>query len=124
MDNTKDKDTETSLEQLVADYRDIHLMLNAQWPLDTANERLAGRMIKLTEETGELANEILTKMGLQRQAKIDAYEEVHLEDELADVMGSLILLSIELDINIVEIMKRKVAFTLERLNKELENGEN
>lgn len=120
MDNDTTK--EMSLEQLIADYRDIHLMLNAQWPLDTANERLAGRMIKLTEETGELANEILTKMGLQRQAKIDAYEEVHLEDELADVMGSLILLSIELDINIAEIMKRKVAFTIERLQKELESG--
>jgi NTP pyrophosphatase (non-canonical NTP hydrolase) len=122
MDN--DTNQETSLEQLVEDYRDIHLMLNAQWPLESPYERLSARMLKLTEELGELSNEVLTKMGLQRQSKIDAFKEVHLEDELADVMGSLILLAIELDIDVAKVMERKVAFTLERLGKELEDDEN
>lgn len=111
-----------TLEQLQKDYCDIHLMLNAQWPLDTPNERLAGRMLKLTEETGELANEVLTKMGLQRQVKIDAFEDVHLEDELADVLGSVILLAVELDIDIATIMRRKIAYTIARLQNELEAG--
>ncbi len=109
-----------TIQELLQDYRDIHLMLNAQWPIESDNERLSARVLKLSEEMGELSNEILTKMGLQRQAKIDAFEEIHLEDELADVFGSLLLLAIELDVDIERIMKRKVAFTLDRLSQELE----
>ncbi len=118
----QDQTPTLTLEQLMADYRDIHLLLNAQWPLDSANERLFARMLKLTEEVGELSNEVLTKMGLQRQAKIDAFEELHLEDELADVIGSALLLAVELDIDIATIMKRKIAYTLMRLQAEIESG--
>lgn len=112
-----------TLEQMISDYRDIHLMLNSQWPLESDNERLFARMLKLSEELGELSNEVLTKLGLQRQSKIDAYREHHLEDELADVIGSAILLAIELDIDIAEIMKRKISYTIERLSNEVEQGE-
>ncbi len=111
-----------TLEQIVSDYKDIALMLNALWPIESENERLFARTLKLTEELGELSNEILTKLGLQRQAKIDAFKDSHLEDELADVLGSLILLAVELDIDIKEIMQRKIAFTLERLQAEIEQG--
>lgn len=117
--------TESSLtlDQMISDYRDIHLMLNSQWPLETQNERVFARMLKLSEEMGELSNEVLTKMGLQRQAKIDAYQEHHLEDELADVIGSAILLALELDIDLATIMKRKIAYTLDRISAEVEQGE-
>lgn len=118
-----DEEKTLTLEQMISDYRDIHLMLNAQWPLESQNERLFARMLKLSEELGELSNEVLTKMGLQRQSKLDAYEEHHLEDELADVIGSAILLAIELDIDIAAIMKRKIAYTVERLSHEVEQGE-
>lgn len=120
MANSQDDRT---LQQLLDDYRDIHLMLNAQWPIDSENERTFARMLKLTEEVGELSNEILNKMGLQRQAKIDAYEDVHLEDELADVLGSTLLLALELNIDIETAIKRKIQFTMERLQAELEKGE-
>lgn len=116
-------DANLTLQQLLQDYKDIHLLLNAQWPLENQNERVFARTLKLQEELGELCNEILTMMGLQRQAKIDAFEDVHLEDEIADVIGSVLLLAIELDVDIAAIMKRKIAFTLERLQGELEAGE-
>jgi NTP pyrophosphatase (non-canonical NTP hydrolase) len=112
-----------TLRQIISDYQDIHLLLNAQWPIESKNERLFARMLKLTEELGELSNEVLTKLGLQRQEKIDAYEESHLEDELADVIGSAILLAVELDIDLAEVMKRKIDFTVERLSAETERGE-
>lgn len=111
-----------TLEQLLSDYRDIHLMLNAQWPIESNNERVFARTMKLVEEVGELSNEILTKTGLQRQSKIDAFEEEHLQDELADVLGSVLLLAVELGIDVPAVMQRKVSFTLERLQAELENG--
>lgn len=109
-----------TLEELLSDYRDIHLMLNSQWPIESTSERIFARTLKLMEELGELSNEILTKMGLQRQAKIDAFEQHHLEDEFADVLGSLLLMGIEMDIDVAEVMKRKIAFTLERLQDEIE----
>lgn len=116
-------DTSLSLEQMLREYQDIHMMLNAQWPLETQNERIFARMLKLTEELGELSNEVLTKMGLQRQSKIDAFKERHLEDELADVIGSALLLAIEMDVDIATIMKRKIAYTIDRLQQELESEE-
>ena len=122
MDDQTNPQTFT-LEQIMSDYRDIHLMLNAQWPLESQSERLFARMLKLTEEMGELSNEVLTKYGLQRQSKIDAYKEANLEDELADVIGSALLLAVELDIDIATIMKRKIAYTLERLSREVEQGD-
>ncbi len=109
-----------TLEELLSDYRDIHLMLNAQWPIESTNERVFARTLKLVEEMGELSNEILTKMGLQRQEKIDAFEQHHLEDEFADVLGSLLLMGIEMDVDVAQVMKRKIAFTLERLQEEIE----
>lgn len=112
-----------TLDQMMNDYRDIALMLNALWPVETPNERIFARTLKLTEEIGELSNEILTKMGLQRQAKVDAFKEHHLEDELADVLGSVLLLAVELDIDIKAIMQKKIAFTVDRLQQELEDGE-
>lgn len=96
-------------------------MLNAQWPIESDAERVFARMLKLIEEMGELSNEILTKTGLQRQAKIDAFKHHHLEDEFADVFGSLLLLGIELEIPVAEVMKRKIAYTIDRLQAELES---
>lgn len=96
-------------------------MLNNLWPIESKNERVFARTLKLTEEMGELSNEILTKMGLQRQAKVDAFEQHHLEDELADVLASTILLAIELDVDIKTVMAKKLAFTTDRLQRELEN---
>lgn len=96
------------------------LLLNAQWPIETTNERVFARMLKLTEELGELSSEILTDMGLSRQVKIDAFKRQHLDDEWADVFGSLILLALELDIDMVSVIKRKIAFTYERLQQEAE----
>lgn len=110
-----------TVEELLNDYRDIHLMLNSQWPIESTSERIFARTLKLVEELGELSNEILTKMGLQRQAKIDAFEQHHLEDEFADVLGSLLLMGIEMDIDVAAVMKRKIAFTLERLQEEIES---
>lgn len=112
-----------TLRQIISDYQDIHLLLNAQWPIESKNERLFARMLKLTEEMGELSNEVLTKLGLQRKEKVEAYEELHLEDELADVIGSAILLAVELDIDLAAILKRKIDFTIERLSAEAERGE-
>jgi len=70
--------------------------------------------MKIVEELGELADEILTSMNLQRKSKIAKFSRENVEDEFADVMGSLILLAIELDIDVEKVMQKKIKFTRER----------
>lgn len=80
-------------------------------------------MMKLFEELGELSDEILTSMKLQRTPKIQQFSHQNVEDEFADVMGSLMLLAIELDIDVAEVMQRKIDFTRDRFEMDEENAD-
>ncbi|MBU0974270.1 hypothetical protein KKD03_01050 [Patescibacteria group bacterium] len=74
--------------------------------------------MKIMEELGELSDEILTSMNLQRNTKIEKFSQENVEDEFADVMASLLLLGIELDIDVEKVMKKKIKFTKERFEME------
>src|SRR3989344_7853394 len=103
-----------TVDQLVKEYVQIGQFLNHRWPLKNQQQRIFARIMKVVEELGELADEILTSMNLQRDTKIAKFSRQNIEDEFADVLGSLILLGIELSIDIEEVMKRKIDFTRER----------
>lgn len=103
-----------TIEELVAEYKTISDTLNSKWPLQNQEHRTFARTMKIVEELGELADEILTSMNLQRDSKIAKFSRQNIKDEFADVLGSLILLAIELDIDVVDVMKRKIALTRER----------
>jgi NTP pyrophosphatase (non-canonical NTP hydrolase) len=100
-----------TLKQLVEEYRQINTFINDKWPLKNKEQQIFARIMKLVEELGELADEILTSMNLQRASKIEKFTRENMEDELADVLASVILLSNELDIDVEEVMKRKIALT-------------
>lgn len=106
--------TTMQIEELVAQYKEISTTLNERWPLQDGQQRTFARIMKIVEELGELSDEILTSMNLQRNSKIAQFSHQNLEDEFADVLGSLILLAVELDIDVVEVMKRKVELTRDR----------
>lgn len=105
---------QTTVLDLVKQYKVISSFLNEKWPLQNDQQRIFARTMKIVEELGELSDEILTSMNLQRNSKIAQFSHQNIEDEFADVMGSLILLAIELDINVEEVMQRKIDFTRER----------
>lgn len=102
------------ITELVAQYKEISQFLNSRWPLKNKEHRIFARTMKIMEELGELSDEILTSMNLQRNSKIAKFSQQNIQDEFADVLGSLILLGIELDIDVEEVMKRKIAFTRDR----------
>lgn len=106
--------TDMKLQDLINEYQLISTFLNEKWPLQNDQQRIFARTMKVVEELGELSDEILTSMNLQRNSKIAQFSHQNVEDEFADVMGSLILLAIELDIDIAEVMKRKIDFTRNR----------
>lgn len=103
-----------TIVELVAEYKKIADILNTKWPLHNQDHRTFARTMKIVEELGELSDEILTSMNLQRDSKIQKFSRQNIEDEFADVLGSLVLLGLELDIDIVEVMKRKILLTRER----------
>jgi len=102
------------VKDLIGEYKKISEFLNIRWPLKNKEQRTFARTMKIMEELGELSDEILTSMNLQRNTKIAKFSYQNVEDEFADVMGSLILLGIELNIDIEAIMKRKISFTKKR----------
>jgi NTP pyrophosphatase (non-canonical NTP hydrolase) len=103
-----------TLNELTNEYQQISQFLNSHWPLKSKNQRVFARTMKIVEELGELADEILTSMNLQRKSKIAQFSRENVEDEFADVLGSLILLAIELDIDMEQVIKKKIKFTKKR----------
>ncbi|MBP7740879.1 hypothetical protein KA089_01715 [Candidatus Woesebacteria bacterium] len=103
-----------TIKDLVAEYQKINLFLNKRWPLKNSDHKIFARTMKIMEELGELSDEILTSMNLQRNTKIAKFSRENVEDEFADVLGSLVLLGIELDIDVEKVMRKKIKFTRER----------
>ncbi|HEX7017698.1 MAG TPA: MazG-like family protein [Patescibacteria group bacterium] len=103
-----------TVNNLVQQYKEISLFLNEKWPLENEQQRIFARTMKIVEELGELADEVLTSMNLQRNSKIEQFSHQNIEDEFADVLGSLILLANELDIDVEKVIQRKIDFTRER----------
>ncbi len=103
-----------TLQQLTEKYQQIAQFLNQRWPLKSHDQRVFARTMKIVEELGELADEILTSMNLQRDSKIAKFSQKNVEDEFADVLASLILLAIELDIDIEQVIEKKIKFTRQR----------
>ncbi|PIR61435.1 MAG: hypothetical protein COY81_03250 [Candidatus Pacebacteria bacterium CG_4_10_14_0_8_um_filter_43_12] len=103
-----------TITELVKQYTEISDFLNQHWPLKNQQHRTFARTMKIVEELGELSDEILTSMNLQRNSKIAKFTHQNIEDEFADVLGSLVLLGIELDIDVEKVIKRKIEFTKER----------
>jgi NTP pyrophosphatase (non-canonical NTP hydrolase) len=75
-------------------------------PLQSDTERLFSRMIKLTEEVGEVSEAVLQEAGEQRNTK----EPCDLDSELADVLITTLLIAAtrEKDIwdSAIEILER------------------
>lgn len=70
-------------------------------------KRTLARTIKITEEVGELSDEVLSSLGLQRREKIDNHTRQKLEDEFADVLFVTLLLAKVMDVDIMKASERK-----------------
>ncbi|HIQ56433.1 TPA: hypothetical protein EYG96_00120 [Candidatus Gracilibacteria bacterium] len=76
-------------------------------------EMLLSRMTKLTEETGELANEILASIEYQRPEKLKNHSKETLEGEFSDVFVTALLLAKAANIDINKAIEDKI----KKLNK-------
>jgi len=85
------------------DYR-----LRDLYPDQTLKEGILSRMCKLTEEVGELSEQVLKSLAMQRKEKMINVRKEDLEDELVDVLITAFLLSEILEVNIETAIKNKV----------------
>lgn len=79
----------------------------------TQQEKILARTVKLTEELGELCNEVLAFNGDQRKEKLDNHDKNNLPNEFADVIITTLLLAKSMNVDIEEALIKKV----EKINK-------
>jgi NTP pyrophosphatase (non-canonical NTP hydrolase) len=81
--------------------------LNNHYGIDAERMKLA-RMVKLTEEVGELAEQVLAHKALQRSDKLEKREATDLPDEFADVILTTMLLAKTMDVDMHDALAKKI----------------
>lgn len=66
--------------------------------------------VKLSEEVGELSDQILGHLNLQRAAKAHKYNPDELAGEMADVVIMALLVGAEAGLDLGAVLEAKIAF--------------
>jgi len=82
--------------------------LRKKFPNEDRRTCTLARMVKISEETGELADEVLNHVSMQRKDKLDAYDKNNLSHEFADVILTTLLLAEVMDVDIEKALKEKI----------------
>ncbi len=72
-------------------------------------KRVLARTVKLTEEIGELCNEVLMYNALQRKQKLESHDKDNLPAEFADVLLATLLLAKAMHVDIEQALTQKIA---------------
>jgi len=94
------------------DVQDERLNRDYSESLQTQKEKILARTVKLTEELGELCDEVLSFNGDQRKEKLESRDESNLSHEFADVILTTLLLAKVMNVDISEALEKKI----EKLN--------
>ena len=76
------------------------------------------RTVKLNEEVGELCNDILSILKLQRKAKLERFDKRSIYQEFADVLITLIQLAVSANVDLDRAVRDKLQTISERIEKE------
>ncbi|HLC77636.1 MAG TPA: hypothetical protein VJH92_00745 [Candidatus Nanoarchaeia archaeon] len=71
-------------------------------------KRTLARTVKVGEEYGELCDEILSRMSLQRKEKLSKKDKENLEKEFTDVIISTLLLAKNIDVDVAKAIENKI----------------
>ncbi len=80
-------------------------------------KRILARTVKLTEELGELCNEVLFSLSLQRKGKVDTHDAKNLPEEFADVLITALLLAKTMNVDIPGALQAKMKKIEKRYKK-------
>ncbi len=90
-------------------------------PFETFTKReknILLKTVKLSEEVGELSNDILATLSLQRKSKLDEFEIKNLFEEFADVILSTAALANSMGVDLNRAVKAKLEKLLTQYTKD------
>jgi NTP pyrophosphatase (non-canonical NTP hydrolase) len=82
--------------------------LKRRYPQLDSEKMILARCVKLSEEMGELSDNILSQLGLQRKEKLDNFDHKSLTKEFADLIITAFLLAKSADIDILQALEDKI----------------
>ncbi len=92
---------------------------NFDYSLSSPEEKeILALTVKLNEEVGELCNDILSILRLQRKAKLDSFDKRNIYQEFADVLISLMQLASSANVDMDRAVNDKLKTISERIKKE------
>ena len=92
---------------------------NFDYTLNTPREKeILTKTVKLNEEVGELCNDILGILRLQRKAKLDHFDKRNIYQEFADVLITLMQLASSANVDLDRAVTDKIKTISVRIEKE------
>lgn len=88
------------------------------YPYETEKEMIMARMVKITEEVGELSEQVLKSLAFQRKEKMIDVKKEDLAEELIDVLITSFLLAEAFEVDMESAIEKKV----EKIKKRLYNN--
>lgn len=76
--------------------------------LQDNEKQVLARTVKLSEELGELCDEVLGALALQRKSKMENHDPQKLHDEFADVIIVTLLLAKDMGVDIQHALETKM----------------
>ena len=105
-------------EELLENLRSIDNDLVNKYPLNSQKEAIMGAVLKLIEETGEFANELLGSWSLQRKSKMGQYKQENLAKEWADVFFALCMIAFRLGVSPEQAVQTRLEEIKERQDQQ------
>lgn len=76
------------------------------------------KTVKLQEEVGELANDVLSTLRLQRKSKLESFNKTNLYDEFGDVTIATLDLANALQVDMDRAVRKKLRKILKIYSKD------
>ncbi len=107
------------IKQLQEKINELSAKTTPHYKLYTQEEKaILTKTVKLNEEVGELCNDILSVLRLQRKSKLDKFDKRHIYQEFADVIITTMQLAAVTHVDMERAIRDKLVKIEERYNKD------
>ena len=97
----------------------LNAKMAPHYKLYTQEEKeILTKTVKLNEEVGELCNDILSVLRLQRKSKLDKFDKRHIYQEFADVIITTMQLASVAGVDMERAITDKLKIIEDRYNKD------
>ncbi|MBP9719032.1 MAG: hypothetical protein KBD46_01050 [Candidatus Levybacteria bacterium] len=110
-----------NLKNLQDKIKELNQKTPARYKLSTPIEReILAKTVKLNEEVGELCNDILSILKMQRKSKLDKFDKRNMYEEFADVIITAMSLATTAGVDVERAINDKLKKIEERYIKDHE----